>query len=127
METFNKAACQMFGYADAEMLGRNVKQLMPEPHRSLHDLYLSNYLATGRPHVMGTPRDLEACRKDGSLFPIRLTVSELDNSGRRTFIGLVRDMTQDKQQLEEVHRLAFYDPLTGLQNRRLLMDSSSSR
>ena len=72
--------------------------------------------------MIGVPRDLEACRKDGVVFPIRLMVSELDNGGRRTFIGLVRDMTQDKRQLEEVHRLAFYDPLTGLPNRRLLMD-----
>ena len=122
IETFNKAASRMFGYADDEVLGRNVKQLMPNPHRSLHDQYLSTYLATGHTRVIGAPRDLEACRKDGSLFPIRLTVSELDIGGRRTFIGLVRDMTQDKRQLEEVHRLAFYDPLTGLPNRRLLMD-----
>ena len=122
VETFNKAATQMFGYAENDMLGRNVKQLMPEPHRTLHDGYLSTYLATGHTHVLGAPRDLEACRKDGSLFPIRLTVSEVDSGGRRTFIGLVRDMTQDKRQQEEVHRLAFYDPLTGLPNRRLLMD-----
>jgi diguanylate cyclase (GGDEF)-like protein/PAS domain S-box-containing protein len=122
VETFNKAAAQMFGHTESEVLGRNVKQLMPEPHRTLHDRYLSTYLATGRTHVMGAPRDLEACRKDGRLFPIRLTVSKVDSGGRITFIGLMRDMTQDKRQLEAVHRLAFYDPLTGLPNRRLLMD-----
>ena len=122
VETFNKAAALMFGYAESEVLGRNIKLLMPELHRSLHDHYLSNYLATGRTHVISAPRDLEASRKDGSEFPIRLTVSEVDSGGRRIFIGLVRDMTQDRRQLEEVHRLAFYDPLTGLPNRRLLMD-----
>ncbi len=122
IETFNKAACRMFGYADREMLGRNVKQLMPEPHRSQHNQYLETYLATNNTSVIGTPRDLEACRKDGSVFPIRLTVSEVDSGGRRTFIGLISDITQEKHQLDEVHRLAFYDPLTGLPNRRLLMD-----
>nr|WP_315431131.1 EAL domain-containing protein [uncultured Albidiferax sp.] len=122
MESFNKAASALFGYSIDEVLGRNVSMLMPEPHRSHHDGYLQNFQRAGETRVIGTPRELEGLRKNGQLFPMSLSVSQIERAGEPTFIGIVRDITQRHQRDEEIRRLAFYDPLTGLPNRRLLMD-----
>ncbi|OGB30651.1 MAG: diguanylate cyclase [Burkholderiales bacterium RIFCSPLOWO2_12_FULL_61_40] len=122
MESFNKAASRMFGYAPEEVLGRNVNMLMPEPHHSQHDGYLQHYHMTGEARVMGAPREVEGRRRDGSLFPMSLSISKIARGGQPIFIGLVRDVTERRQYEDEIRRLAFYDPLTGLANRRLLMD-----
>ncbi|WP_051534442.1 sensor domain-containing protein [Deefgea rivuli] len=122
IETFNRAACRIFGYAVDEVLGNNVAMLMPEPHASHHDGYLHNHLDSGEVRIIGVPREVEGRRKDGSLFPMRLSVSKIMRAGQAIFIGLVSDATLDHQRTQEIHRLAFYDPLTGLPNRRLLMD-----
>nr|WP_316640344.1 EAL domain-containing protein [uncultured Roseateles sp.] len=122
VDAYNKAACSIFGYTPGEVLGRNVAMLMPEPHRSHHDLYLQHYQRTGDARVVGKPREVAGLRKNGQVFPMSLSVSEVNHAGRTTFVALVRDITQDRQHSEEIHRLAFYDPLTGLPNRRLLMD-----
>jgi len=122
MESFNRAASTLFGYMPEEVLGHNVSMLMPEPHKSQHNGYLLQHLQTGVNRTVGTPREMEGRRKDGSLFPISLSVSEISRAGQTTFIGLVRDITQQRKDVEEIRRLAFYDPLTGLPNRRLLMD-----
>ena len=122
MESFNKAASTIFGYTPEEVIGRNVSMLMPEPHQSQHDSYLGRYHATGEAHILGTPREVHGKRKDGTVFPLSLSVSKITRQGRTTFIGVTRDFTQHRLDLEEIRRLAFYDPLTGLPNRRLLMD-----
>ncbi len=122
MESFNKAASSMFGYAPEEVLGRNINMLMPDPHQSQHDGYLQRYQHTGEARIMGAPREVEGRRRDGSLFPMSLSVSKIARSGQSIFIGLVRDVTERRQYEDEIRRLAFYDPLTGLSNRRLLMD-----
>jgi len=122
VRTFNKAASAMFGYNADEVVGRNVSMLMPEPHRSQHDGYLEHYRQTGEERVLGKPRELEGRRKDGSTFPMNLSVSQTIHLGEATFIGLVRDITQRRSDEEEIRRLAFYDGLTGLPNRRLLAD-----
>ncbi len=122
MESFNQSACVMFGYTLEEVIGRNVSLLMPQPHRGQHDSYLANYRTTGDARIIGKPRELEGQRKDGSTFPIHLSVSKLELPERVTFIGLVMDITQRRQNEEEIRRLAFYDPLTRLPNRRLLLD-----
>lgn len=123
--SFSQAASEIFGYVPEEVLGRNVSMLMPEPHRSHHDHYLALYGKSGEARMIGRPRELEGLRKDGSLFPMLLSVSELTREGHSSFVGLVRDVSSRQRHLEEMHRLAFYDPLTGLPNRRLLLDRLS--
>jgi diguanylate cyclase (GGDEF)-like protein/PAS domain S-box-containing protein len=122
IESINKAACALFGYTPEEILGRNVSMLAPESHRSQHDGYLKRYLSTGQAHVMGKLTEIEGVRKDGTLFPMSLQLSEIVTPEYTTFIGIARDITQHRQDIEEIRRLAFYDSLTGLPNRRLLMD-----
>jgi diguanylate cyclase (GGDEF)-like protein/PAS domain S-box-containing protein len=122
MESFNKAASKIFGYSVDEVLGRNISMLMPAPHRQHHDGYLRHFQHTGEARIIGAPREVEGLRKNGQIFPMSLSVSQVDRAGQPTFIGMVRDTTQRHRQDEEIRRLAFYDPLTGLPNRRMLMD-----
>ena len=122
VESFNKAASTIFGFAAAEVLGQNLSMLMPEPQRTQHDDYLRHYKATGVAHVVGFNREVQGRRKNGEEFPISLSVSRVLRAGQPTFVGLVRDITQRRHDEEEIRRLAFYDPLTALPNRRLLLD-----
>jgi two-component system sensor kinase FixL len=93
IETFNRAAQRIFGYTPEEVIGKNVSMLMPQPYRREHDGYINNYLTTGIPRIIGTGREVEAQRKDGEVFPIDLSVGEMNVSGRRGFIGVIRDTT----------------------------------
>lgn len=97
IETFNKAAARIFGYDPDEVLGRNVNMLMPSPYRESHDGYLHNYLTTGTAKIIGTGREVEARRRDGVVFPIDLSIAEMNAGGRRGFIGVIRDISQRKQ------------------------------
>jgi diguanylate cyclase (GGDEF)-like protein/PAS domain S-box-containing protein len=120
--SFNPAAEQIFGYTTAEVVGHNVKMLMPSPHREAHDGYLRDYVDNGHSRVIGIGRELRGQHKSGRLFPIELAVSQITRGGVPMFVGLVRDITRRKAAEQEIERLAFYDPLTQLPNRRLLMD-----
>jgi diguanylate cyclase (GGDEF)-like protein/PAS domain S-box-containing protein len=122
IEEFNKAACKIFGYEVSEVIGKNVTIIMPENSRHVHINYLDKHNRTGHSRIIGKPQELEGQRKDGSIVPISLLVSKIERNGRVTFIGLIRDITQRRRDEEEINRLAFYDPLTGLPNRRLLVD-----
>lgn len=122
MESFNKAACSIFAYESHEAIGRNVSMLMPSAIEVQHDGYLERYRFTGEARVVGVRREVEGRRKDGSRFPMSLAVSKVTRNGKTTFIGLVRDLTQHHLDLKKIQELAFYDPLTNLPNRRLLMD-----
>lgn len=97
VETVNPAAERIFGYAALEMIGRNVKILMPEPFHSEHDGYLERYRATGEARIIGIGREVAGRRKDGSSFPMDLAVSEMQLGGTRHFTGIVRDITERKQ------------------------------
>src|SRR5262249_59927722 len=87
----------IFGYSREEVIGHNVKMLMPEPYRREHDGYLSAYLSTGQANVIGPGREVAGQRKDGSIFPMELAVTEMVVSRRRMFTGVVRDITERKQ------------------------------
>lgn len=97
IQLFNKSAERMFGYTMQEVLGRNVNMLMPEPDHSNHDGYLRNYLTTNKAKIIGLGREVTACRKNGTVFPIDLAVSEVRIGTEVTFIGATRDITERKQ------------------------------
>ena len=122
IDSFNQAASNIFGYAAREVMGHNIAMLMPEPHRSHHDEYLKQYLNSGKSFEVGHVREVQGQRKDGCLFPISLSVSQLEHAGETTFVGLMRDISQQREDEAEIRRLAYFDSLTGLANRRLLMD-----
>jgi PAS domain S-box-containing protein len=96
VESFNPAAEKLFGYRHREIIGRNVKVLMPDPYQSEHDGYLQNFLATGQAKIIGTGREVFGKRKDGSTFPMELAVSAFRIGTRRYFTGIVRDITERK-------------------------------
>ena len=96
LERLNPAAERMFGYAEAEVAGNNVSMLMPSPHREGHDNYLARYLQTGERKIIGKGREVAGLRKDGTVFPMDLTVTEMRLDGRRMFTGMVRDITERK-------------------------------
>ena len=96
IESFNRAAEDIFGYGADEIVGRNVSVLMPEPHRTGHDGYLDRYLETGEAGIIGVGREVQGIRKDGSAVPLYLGVSEVEIGGSRRFAGIVRDLTQGK-------------------------------
>ncbi|MDP1756920.1 MAG: PAS domain S-box protein [Pseudohongiella sp.] len=91
------AAERIFGYTSDEVMGQNIKMLMPNPHRDAHDTYLSNYKATGVARIIGIGREVEGQRKDGSLFPMDLAISEITHQGKPMYVGMVRDITERKR------------------------------
>ncbi len=94
IQSFSAAAVRQFGYAPAEVLGQNVRVLMPEPYRSEHDGYLDRYARTGKRNVIGHGRVAIGRRKDGSTCPMDLNVGEMRSSGQRFFTGFIRDLTE---------------------------------
>lgn len=109
IQTANSAACRIFGYEHAEMVGKNVSMLMPSPDREQHDGYLSRYVQTGVPGIIGRGREVIALRKNGEHFPIHLSVSDVRDHTTRVFTGVVRDLTEEKRlqkKLQEQEALA---------------------
>jgi two-component system sensor kinase FixL len=104
--SFNPAAARLFGYSPKEVIGQSIGVLMPEPHRSEHEHYLRNYLKTGHAKIIGIGRQVEGRRKDGSIFPLELGVTEIETNGRRLFIVITHDLSEQRRfeaRLRELH------------------------
>ncbi len=104
VETFNPAAAHIFGYATSEVIGQNIKMLMPEPYFSEHDFYLSSYLKTSVPKIIGKGREVLGRRKDGTIFPMHLSVSVVKVAQNMLFTGIIRDLTEYKKMQDDVAR-----------------------
>ncbi|HEY1068296.1 MAG TPA: PAS domain S-box protein, partial [Pirellulales bacterium] len=104
VESVNPAAERMFDYTAEELIGRNVSMLMPSPYRDEHDGYLANYLETGKAAIIGIGREVRGRRRNGEVFPLDLSVSEVQLAQGRLFTGLVRDVTE-RRMAEEALRL----------------------
>ncbi len=120
--TFNKAAESIFGAQALEVVGMNISELMPEPYRSQHAEYLREYLETRDPKLVGTGRELLGQRKDGTVFPIYLAISEVRKGDTHIFTGIVRDITERKKLEEILTQAATFDALTGLMTRRAFQE-----
>jgi two-component system, LuxR family, sensor kinase FixL len=94
MQSFSSAAQRQFGWAPEEVVGKNVSMLMPDPYRSQHDSYLHRYMSTGERRIIGIGRVVVGERKDGSTFPMELSVGEMSSGTQRYFTGFVRDLTE---------------------------------
>lgn len=141
IKNFNASASKIFGYKKSEVIGQNVKILMPDPYQSAHDGYLDNYNKTGDKKIIGIGREILAKRKDGSIFPMELGVNEMQVGGDQLFVGTIRDISARKQaeieiqefvkklkisnqELDQFAYIASHDlkePLRGLANNALFL------
>lgn len=141
IHSFNRSAERIFGYTPEEVIGQNVKMLMPEPYRGGHDGYLTHYMDTGERKVIGIGREVVGQRKDGTTFPMELGINEMRMGEERMFVGTVRDITQRKeseaaiqqyveklkrsnQELDDFAHIASHDlkePIRGLTNNAIFI------
>jgi two-component system, LuxR family, sensor kinase FixL len=105
IESFSLAAERLFGWQEDEVRGHNVKILMPQPYRDEHDSYMERYRATGERRIIGRGRVVVGQRRDGSTFPMQLSVGEVNTSGRRVFTGFVQDLSEQQAHEREIQNL----------------------
>ena len=116
IQSFSTAAEKLLGYAAGEVIGHNIKMLMPSPHREDHDAYLARHLHTGEKRIIGIGREVEAQRKDGTIFPIELAVGKVKLGGPSIFTGFIRDLTarvKMEQDLRQAQKMEAIGQLTG--------------
>jgi len=126
IESFNRGAEKLFGYAGKQVTGKSVSILMPPPHASLHNDYIARHLATGKGRIIGRGREVIAKKSDGTHFPVRIAVNEVEVGGRRLFTGFLHDLSE----LHKIEKESLEDTITGLPNRRAfdkLLAASLSR
>jgi two-component system, LuxR family, sensor kinase FixL len=105
MQFFSSAAERLFGYAEHEAIGRNVSVLMPQPDSARHDGYLARYRSTGERHIIGIGRIVTGQRRDGTTFPMHLSIGEMQSGGELYFTGFVRDLTEHQQTQAQLQEL----------------------
>lgn len=114
--SFSAAAERLFGFTTGEVIGHNVKMLMPEPDRGAHDGYMERYLETGERRIIGYGRVVTGQKKDGTHFPMELAIGEARAAGRRIFTGFIRDLTSRhriEEELRQAHKMEAVGQLTG--------------
>ena len=114
--SFSAAAMQLFGYHPEEVIGQDVRMLMPEPYRSEHGSYIGRYLSTGEARIIGYGRVVKGLTKDGAIFPMELAVGEALSRGQRIFTGFIRDLTRRQkieEELRQSQRMEAIGQLTG--------------
>jgi len=109
IKSFNKAAEKLFLYSSTEVVGKNVKVLMPDPYKSEHDDYMDHYLETGERKIIGIGREVTGRKKDGSTFPMYLAVSEVKLPDQHIFTGIVRDISEQRRLEQEVLRISEHE------------------
>ncbi len=97
IQFFSTAAERLFGYTEREAIGKNVSEMMPMPDQARHDDYLARYRSTGERHIIGIGRIVTGKRRDGTTFPMHLTIGEMQSGGEPYFTGFVRDLTEHQQ------------------------------
>lgn len=106
VETINPSACKLFQYMEDEVIGKNISMLMPQPYRREHDGYIHRYQHTGEPHIIGIGREVVGLKKDGTTFPFKLGVSEVQFSGRKIYTGFIHDISREKEAEEQLKEYA---------------------
>src|SRR5579862_7324512 len=106
IETINPAACNLFQYTPAEVIGKNVNTLMPSPYQENHDGYIARYQRSHDPHIIGIGREVRGLKKDRSIFPFRLAVSEVQFLGRKVYAGFIHDLSREKDAEEKLREYA---------------------
>ena len=125
LKAANKSAERLFGFGADEMLGQNVSILMPAPYAQQHDTYLNNYCTGGERKIIGIGREVMGRHKNGSCFPLHLSVGEFLQGDQKLFVGICHDISERRKFTEHIAFLAKYDGLTGCANRREFIDSLS--
>ncbi|MEM9599801.1 MAG: PAS domain S-box protein, partial [Pseudomonadota bacterium] len=105
IRVINPAGQNIFGYGADDLIGQNISRLMPEPYHSAHDDYLRHYLETGENRIIGIGREVEGLRSNGEIFPMSLAVGEMGHDGTRLFIGIIRDLTEERRREIEFDEL----------------------
>ena len=104
--SFNKTGAEMFGYDCDELIGKNVKILMPIPYRDDHDKYMKRYLEDGVDQILGKGRELQGLKKNGKVFPLELTISEVSWEGKKIYTGIIRDLTRRRELERQILEIA---------------------
>jgi len=123
IESFNPAAEKIFGYSAPEIIGSSINVIMPENYRSRHGGYMKHYVDSGQSKVVGmTGRELPGIRRNGSEFPMELSMSVMHDLGETKFTGIVHDVSERQKMRKQIEKMAYFDTLTGLPNRSLHYD-----
>jgi diguanylate cyclase (GGDEF)-like protein/PAS domain S-box-containing protein len=122
IDSANHAVEKLFGYKECDLIGQNVTRLMPDPYRNEHDRFIKRYLLTGKGRLINNRAEVVGQRKDGSVFPFEVALSEMFIGEKRFFVAVGRDITESKRQTEALQHQALHDSLTELPNRTLLSD-----
>ncbi|WP_042442700.1 putative bifunctional diguanylate cyclase/phosphodiesterase [Azospirillum sp. B510] len=122
IRSINSACCRLFGYDDGELVGRNMTVLMPPPFSRDHGRYVDGYMRTDRAKIIGIGRETLGQRKDGTVFPIHLSVGEARLGNDVTFVGIIRDISERLAAERRASYLARHDPLTGVLTRTAFLE-----